>query len=284
MNKLSSAIDQCLSDYSCPPLCVCVGQLKWWSVVEQIELKAGMHYGQYGERRYPSSVDGAIDDRTAAIRSGFLVTVETVQLFDLFLCPFNTLEVPNGPYAQLRSSIFVRNEQRIGMQLNARDRVHMVDAFLYTLCQRVRLVLTDNDDQNLSSVHDRLDTHRQRHPRNLERVVVEESRVVQHGIIGQRLDPRPRGQRRSRLVERNVTIGTHTGHEKIDPPHGLNLGFVLGALFQEIGRVAVEDMHVLRLNVDVAEKVVPHERMVRFRVRFGQRDVFVHVERDDVLE
>lgn len=64
----------------------------------------------------------------------------------------------------------------------------------------------------------------------------------------------------------------------------MNLGFVLVALFDEIGCVAIKDVHVLRLNVDVAEKVVPHERVVGFRVRFRQGNILVHVESDDIFE
>ena len=58
---------------------------------------------------------------------------------------------------------------------------------------------------------------------------------------------------------------------------GCTLGF-------EVGGVAVEDMDVVRLHVDVLEEVATHEGVVTLGVILGQADVFVHVEGDDVAE
>ena len=65
---------------------------------------------------------------------------------------------------------------------------------------------------------------------------------------------------------------------------GLDLGLVRLAFGRQVGRVAVEDVDVLRQDVDVLEKVVPHKKMVRLRVIPRQVDVFVHVERSNVAE
>ncbi len=212
------------------------------------------------------------------------MTVQSVQLLDLFLCPFDTFEISDRPDPQLARRIFVRYQKCVRVELNARNSVHMVDAFLYALCQGVCLVLTDDDDENLSCVHDGLYANGERHTRDFKGVVVEESRVVEHSVVCEGLDPRARGEGGTGLVERNVTIGSDTGHEKIDSAHSLDFGFVVIALGYEIRRVSVKNVDVLRLNIDVREKVVPHERVVRLRVRLGQSNVFVHVEGDYVLE
>jgi len=60
--------------------------------------------------------------------------------------------------------------------------------------------------------------------------------------------------------------------------------FILLALGREVAGVAVEDVHILRKDVDVLEEVVPHEIVVALRMVAGQPHVLVHVERLDVLE
>lgn len=229
-------------------------------------------------------VERATDNGATVAGRSLFVAVKTVELLNLLLCTLDAFEVANGADTELRSRVLIGNEQSIRMKLNARNGVHMVDAFLDTLCQRVCFVLSNDDDQDLPCIHDGLYTDGESHAGDFERVVVEEPRIVQDGIVGQSLDTRARSERRTRLVEGNVTVRTDTSHEKIDTTHFLDLGLVLVALGHEIRRVAVENVNVLRLNVDVAEKVVPHERVVRFGVRFWERDVFIHVEGDDVLE
>lgn len=44
--------------------------------------------------------------------------------------------------------------------------------------------------------------------------------------------------------------------------------FVVVALGDEVWSVAVQNMHILRFDVYVAEEVVPHEAVVAFRVVF----------------
>lgn len=212
------------------------------------------------------------------------MTVQAVQLLDFLLSPFDTLEVPHCPDPQLAGCIFVRYEQRVGVELNARDSVHVVDTLLDALCERMCLVLSDDNDKNLSCVHDGLHTYGQGHSWHLERVVVEEPRVVQNSIVCKGLDTSSAGKGRAGLVESDVTIRADTSHEEVDSTNGLDLGFVLVAFRNQVWRVAVEDVDILRLDVDVGEEVVPHERVVAFRVRFGKGNVFVHVEGDHVLE
>lgn len=61
----------------------------------------------------------------------------------------------------------------------------------------------------------------------------------------------------------------------------LLVSFALGL---QIGRIAIQDVHILRHDVDVLEEVVPHEIVVRFGVVARQAHVLVHVERFHVAE
>ena len=62
------------------------------------------------------------------------------------------------------------------------------------------------------------------------------------------------------------------------------LGIHIYALCLQVLSIAIEDMDILFLDVDVAEEVVPHEAMVALRMILGEVHILVHVERDDVLE
>ena len=55
-----------------------------------------------------------------------------------------------------------------------------------------------------------------------------------------------RGERRTRLVERDVTIRANSSKEKLDTSVSLDLFLVLGALRSQIGSIAVENMNILR--------------------------------------
>ena len=81
-----------------------------------------------------------------------------------------------------------------------------------------------------------------------------------------------------------MSVGTDAAKEQVDAAVGLYLALVVGALFHKVGGVAVEDMDVLGLYVDIAEEVGPHEGVVALAVFFRQADVLVHIERHDVLK
>ena len=81
-----------------------------------------------------------------------------------------------------------------------------------------------------------------------------------------------------------MSVGTDAAKEEIDAAVGLYLALVVGALFHKVGGVAIEDMDVLGLYVDIAEEVGPHEGVVALAVFFRQADVLVHIERHDILK
>ena len=75
-----------------------------------------------------------------------------------------------------------------------------------------------------------------------------------------------------------------TADEKMDAAGRFDLGLVVFALGLQVGRVAVQNVHVFRCNVDVLEEIVPHEVVVALRVVAGQIHVLVHVESLDIFE
>ena len=81
-----------------------------------------------------------------------------------------------------------------------------------------------------------------------------------------------------------MPVGANAAEEQIHAAGSLHAGFVGSTFSFQVFSIAVEDVYILRLDVDVAEEVVPHERMIAFGMFFRQADVFIHIERDDVLE
>jgi len=75
-----------------------------------------------------------------------------------------------------------------------------------------------------------------------------------------------------------------TSDEKVDSTGSFNLLLVGQAFGLQIGGVAVQNVDVLRQNIDVLEEIVPHKVVIRFGVITRQVDVFIHVERLDVSE
>jgi len=106
-------------------------------------------------------------------------------------------------------------------------------------------------------------------------IMAEEAGVGEDGLVGQGLDARAAAQAGAGLVEGDVPIGPDAAEEELDPPRAPDLLLVRDALLLEVGGVAVEDVDVRRVDVDVAEEVLVHERVVRLRVFARDADVFV---------
>lgn len=113
--------------------------------------------------------------------------------------------------------------------------------------------------------------------RHLADVVVEEARVVDPGLLGQRLDPGAGRERGARLVEADVTVGADTQQLQVHPAGcgerlvvrlacGLHvLGGAVGAHEGRLGQAERFD--------DLAQ----HHRAVRLGVAGRQSDVLVEL-------
>ena len=81
-----------------------------------------------------------------------------------------------------------------------------------------------------------------------------------------------------------MAVGADAAEEEVDAADFADTLLVGCTLGFEVGGVAVEDMDVVRLHIDVLKEVATHEGVVALGVILGQADVFVHVEGDDVAE
>ena len=160
----------------------------------------------------------------------------------------------------------------------------MVDALLNAALESKRLALAEDNDDHLAGLEDGLDTDGESHAGHLGNVIVKEARVGKDGVVGERLDAGARGQAGAGLVEGNVAVLADAREEEVDAADALDGVFVGDALGLEAGGVAVENVHVGRVDVYVGEEVFPHEGVVRLWVVAGDADVFVHVEGDDIFK
>ena len=185
------------------------------------------------------------------------------------------LKVFVGIYLKLATGCLVGHDDGMGVHLETADGPHVVDAFLYTMLEGAGFVVAVDHDHDLLGVHDCSNAYGQSGLGNKVHVVVEETAVGNDGVGG---------QAGSGLVEGDVAIGTYAAHEEVDASCFSDGFLVVCALCLEVCGVAVEDMDVFFLDVDMAEEVVPHEGVVALGMVLEEVDILVHVERDDVLE
>lgn len=170
------------------------------------------------------------------------------------------------------------------VKLEGGQSPHVVDSLLNAALESERLALSKNDDNNLTSLENGLDTDGESHAGHLVDIVVEETRVGKNGVVGEGLDTGAAGQAGAGLVEGNVAILTNTGEEKVNTTGSLDGVFIGNTLGLEVGGIAIEDVDIGRVDVYMREEVLPHERVVRLAVVARDTDVLVHVECDDIFK
>ena len=187
-------------------------------------------------------------------------------------------------YGQLVASCFVANHDSVWVHLEHRRSPLVADIAVDAMLEGTSLVVTRAYEEHFLRIHHGADTDSQRLLWYEAEVVVEEAAVGVDSVSSQRLDTCARSQRRTWLVESEVSVRTDTAHEEVNTTSFCNHFLVVVALGDEVRSVTIEDVHVLWLDVDVVEEVVPHEAVVAFWVINRQFHILVHVERDDVLE
>lgn len=181
----------------------------------------------------------------------------------------------DGLDLQFQSGILVHHDHGVRVKLERGQSPHVVHAALDTFLQGEGLVGTGDDDNDLAGLEHGLHTDGQGHLGHLLEVVVEESTVGEDGVVGQGLDTGARRQRGAGLIEGDMSIGANAAQEEVNATVGLDGGFVGYTLGLEIWRIAIEDVDVARVDIDVREEVLVHERVVGFWVLAGDPDVLI---------
>ena len=172
----------------------------------------------------------------------------------------------------------------MAVSLESTDGPSLADGTFDGSLQGARLSVAIDENHHLAGIHHSSHTHGQRRLGHLVHVVIEEARVGDDGIGGERLLARAAGQRRERLVEGDVAVGADAADEQVDAACLGNHFLVVLALSIQVLCITVQNMDILLRTVDVVEKISGHERVVALGMLLGQAHIFVHVERQHVLE
>lgn len=193
-------------------------------------------------------------------------------------------EIFVSAHFQFGRSCVVAYDDALGVHLQSRDGPHLRNATLYTLLQSTGFVVAVYNDEHVASRHDGTHTYRQRRFGHEVGITAKETRVGDDGVLCERFYTSARGERRARLVEGDVTVGSYATEEELDTSVGSDFSLVTGTLLFGIGSITIEDIYVFGTDVDVREEIAPHESVVALFVIFGQIAIFVHVESHYVAE
>ncbi len=81
-----------------------------------------------------------------------------------------------------------------------------------------------------------------------------------------------------------MSVRADTTHKQVDTAIRLNLFFITCTFCVQVRSITIQDIGVLPFDVDMTEEVVPHKRIVAFRMFFRQSYIFIHVECHYILE
>src|ERR671911_662567 len=106
----------------------------------------------------------------------------------------------------------------------------------------------------------------------------EEAGVVAAGLVGERLDPRARGQRRAGLVETDVAVGAYAEELQVDAAGRGDLPLVGGTRGDQVAGLDVRGLHRGVGEIDAGFELAGDERPVRLRVIRREAHVLVEQE------
>ena len=132
-----------------------------------------------------------------------------------------------------------------------------------------------NNNSHLPGLQHRLHAQRKRHLRHILEIIPKKSSIRKYRIKREGLDSSSTGEGGPRLVERDIPVEPDVAEERVDAAGGFDGGFVCDAFGFEIRRVAVEDVDIAGMHVDVVEEVGVHEGVVGFGVFVGDANIFV---------
>ena len=168
----------------------------------------------------------------------YAVILEQILLFDI-------LEVAISTDLQLITGSVIADDDTMLVHLKSRDGPHVVDTTLYSSLKCTALGVTIHQNHYLTGSHNSTYADCQSRLGHFIDITFEETAVCNDGISSQRLLTCTAGQRRTRLIESDMTVGTDTAKEQVDATELLNLLLVGLALSCKILSIAVQNVDIL---------------------------------------
>ena len=152
------------------------------------------------------------------------------------------------------------------------------------MLQCTGLVVPVNHYEHFFSIHHSTNTYCQSSLGHLIHIVIKESTISYNGISCESFLTRATCKAWTRLIKGYMSVGANASHKQINAACCLNCFLIIITLCLKVRSIAIQDMHVLLFDVYMAEEIVPHERVVTFRMLLGQIHIFIHIECDNILE
>ena len=105
------------------------------------------------------------------------------------------------------------------------------------------LVMTVNHDEHFLRIHDGAYTYGEGCLRHFIDIIVEETAVGDNGVGRQLFLTRAAGKRRTRFVERDMSVRADTAEEQMNTAELLDLRLITCALGLQVRSITVKDMY-----------------------------------------
>ena len=152
---------------------------------------------------------------------------------------------------ELVGGSFVADNDGVRVHLQRADGPFLADGALDGVLQGACLVVSVHYDEHFLGIHHSAYAHGECCLGHLVDVVVEESAVGDDGVGGKTFHAGATLEGAEGLVEGDVTVGTYAAHEEVDAASRLDGCLILCTFCRQVLGVAVQDVHVLLLDVDV---------------------------------
>ena len=136
---------------------------------------------------------------------------------------------------------------------------------------------TEGQQENFPGIHDRANTHRDDMPRDIFGAR-KKTGIVLPRARRECLDACTRSQRRAGFVEPNVAVAADAEDLQIDSAAVTDALLVISTMGGDIVDIAVRNVYVAWVDINVPKQLIVHEGMVGLRVIDRQPDVFVEIE------
>jgi len=173
--------------------------------------------------------------------------------------------------------LFVEDEDRARVHLEHGRRDHRRERTFDGRRYGPGLLPAEGQEQARPAGHDRPQAHGDDVVGHLVHAA-EQGGIVAARLLGQRLDPRPRGQRGRELVEAEMAVRPDTEDLDVDAAGGVDPLLVARAAGRDVRGQPVRDVHPVCADVDVAKKVLAHIAVVGAGVGGVETGILVEVE------
>ena len=188
-------------------------------------------------------------------------------------------------YFQFKSGCIISYYDTLLMHLQSTDGPHLIDRTFYCMIERASFIMSVHPIIITSLAESTVYLHQSMPFGHFVYIIVEETGIGDDCISRQSLLTCAGRQRRTRFIEGNVSVRTNTTHKQVDTTVRLDFFFVTGTFSIQVSSIPRSGYRYSPgFDVDMAEEVIPHERVGFPRMFFGQTHILIHIKSNHVLK